>query len=64
MSNSNIDETKGRIKEAAGDLTGNDDLKKQGKADQVGASVKDAVEKVADKADDVVDSVKDKLTGN
>jgi uncharacterized protein YjbJ (UPF0337 family) len=47
------DEAKGRIKEAAGDLTGDDDLKNEGKADKVGGKVKDAV-----------DSVKDKLTGN
>ncbi|MET0325388.1 MAG: CsbD family protein [Ilumatobacteraceae bacterium] len=46
------DEAKGRIKEAAGDLTDNDDLKTEGKADQVGGKIKDAV-----------DSVKDKLTG-
>jgi uncharacterized protein YjbJ (UPF0337 family) len=46
------DEAKGRIKEAAGDLTGNDDLKREGKADKIGGKVKDAV-----------DTVKDKLTG-
>jgi uncharacterized protein YjbJ (UPF0337 family) len=46
------DEAKGRIKEAAGDLTGDDDLKNEGKADKVGGKIKDAV-----------DSVKDKLTG-
>ena len=46
------DEAKGRIKEAAGDLTGDADLKNEGKADKVGGKVKDAV-----------DSVKDKLTG-
>lgn len=46
------DEAKGRIKEAAGDLAGNDDLKNEGKADKVGGKIKDAV-----------DTVKDKLTG-
>jgi uncharacterized protein YjbJ (UPF0337 family) len=30
----NVDEAKGRVKEAAGDLTDNDDLKNEGKADQ------------------------------
>ena len=63
MSNSNIDEAKGRVKEAAGDLTDNDDLKREGKADQAAASVKQGVEKVADKAGDAVDSIKDKLSG-
>ena len=64
MSNSNIDEAKGRIKEAAGDLTDNDDLKREGKADQAAANVKQGVEKAADKASDAVDNVKDKLSGN
>lgn len=43
------DEAKGRIKEAAGDLTDNDDLKREGKVDQATGSVKDAVDTVADK---------------
>jgi len=64
MSNSNFDEAKGRAKEAAGALTDDDDLKREGKADQAGAKVKDAVEKTADKAGDAVDAVKDKLSGN
>ena len=34
------DEAEGRIKEAAGDLTGNDDLKNEGKADKVGGKIK------------------------
>jgi uncharacterized protein YjbJ (UPF0337 family) len=62
MSNSNIDETKGRIKQAAGDLTDNDDLKREGKADQAGAKVKDVADKAADKVGDVVDKVKDKVS--
>jgi uncharacterized protein YjbJ (UPF0337 family) len=64
MSNSNIDDAKGRVKEAAGDLTDNDDLKREGKADQAAADVKEGVEKAADKAGDAVDKVKDKLSGN
>ena len=31
---SNMDEAKGRVKEAAGDLTDNDELKREGKKDQ------------------------------
>jgi uncharacterized protein YjbJ (UPF0337 family) len=64
MSNSNIDEAKGRIKEAAGDLTDNDELKRDGKADQAAANVKEGVEKAADKASNAVDDIKDKLSGN
>jgi uncharacterized protein YjbJ (UPF0337 family) len=48
------DEAKGRIKEAAGDLTDNDDLKREGKVDKT-------VGKAKDKADDVGDKVKDAL---
>ena len=58
---SNADDMKGRIKEAAGDLTDNDDLKREGKADQVGAKVKDAAESLKDKVADAVDSVKKKM---
>ena len=48
------DEAKGRIKEAAGDLTNDDDLKREGKTDRMGATVKE-------KANDVVDKAKDLL---
>jgi uncharacterized protein YjbJ (UPF0337 family) len=64
MSNSNIDDAKGRVKEAAGAITDDDDLKREGKVDQAGASVKEGAEKAADKAGDAVDKIKDKLTGN
>ncbi len=55
------DDMKGRIKEAAGDLTNDDDLKREGQADQAGAKVKDAAEKLKDKIGDAVDAVKNKL---
>ena len=47
---SQADEAKGRAKEAAGAITGDDDMKKEGKADQAASDVKDAVDKVKDKA--------------
>jgi uncharacterized protein YjbJ (UPF0337 family) len=40
--------TKGKIKETAGDITGNDDLKAKGEADQVKGNLKQAGEKVKD----------------
>jgi uncharacterized protein YjbJ (UPF0337 family) len=49
MSDKNVDEGKGRLKEAAGSLTGDKDLKNEGKVDQAKSSVKDGVDKVADK---------------
>lgn len=58
---STFDEAKGRAKEAAGDLTDNEDLQREGKADQVGADVKKAAENAKDKVGDAVDSVKDKM---
>jgi uncharacterized protein YjbJ (UPF0337 family) len=42
------DEVKGRIKEAAGALTGNDKLRDEGKTDQAVGKTKQAVQKVAD----------------
>jgi uncharacterized protein YjbJ (UPF0337 family) len=48
MPDKNIDTAKGRVKEAAGVLTGNKRLKDEGRLDQAKGSVKDAVDKVAD----------------
>jgi uncharacterized protein YjbJ (UPF0337 family) len=45
----NIDDLKGRAKEAAGDLTDDDELKREGKIDQGKGEVKEAVDKIADK---------------
>ena len=43
-----VDEAKGRVKEAAGSLSGDQSLKNEGKADQAKATVKDKVDKVVD----------------
>ena len=45
----NKDDAKGRVKEAAGSLSGDDDLKREGKVDKATGAAKDGVEKVADK---------------
>lgn len=58
---STFDEAKGRAKEAVGDLTDNEDLQREGKADQVGADIKEAAENAKDKVGDAVDAVKDKM---
>jgi uncharacterized protein YjbJ (UPF0337 family) len=57
----NTDDLKGRAKEAVGDLTDNQDLKNEGKADRASGKAKEFVEDVKDKAEDVIDKVKDKL---
>jgi len=48
------EDLKGRAKEAAGSLTDNDKLRREGKVDQASASAKE-------KAEDAVDAVKDKV---
>ena len=50
-----VDEAKGRAKEAAGDLTDDDDLKREGKLDKLAGKAKDAVENVKDKIQDKID---------
>jgi uncharacterized protein YjbJ (UPF0337 family) len=48
MTDKHVDEGKGRIKEAAGSLTGDRGLKNEGKVDRAKATLKDKVDKVAD----------------
>lgn len=50
-----MDKAKGRAKEAAGDLTDNDDLKREGKMDQAGGEVKEKTDKAVDSVKDAVD---------
>jgi uncharacterized protein YjbJ (UPF0337 family) len=61
MGESKADDIKGRVKEAAGVVTGDKDLEREGKADQAGAKVKETAENVKDKVEDAVDAVKEKL---
>ena len=48
------DQIKGRIKEAAGVLTDNDGLKREGKLDQVVGTVKEKTEEAVDKIKNVL----------
>ena len=50
------DKIKGRVKEAVGVLTDDQRLKDQGRLDQTSGKVKQAVERVIDKARDAVKS--------
>jgi uncharacterized protein YjbJ (UPF0337 family) len=45
-----IDEMKGRVKQAVGDLTDDQDLKDSGKADKTAGKAKQAAEHLIDKA--------------
>jgi len=50
----NLDKAKGTLKENVGDATDNERLEREGKMDRAGADVKE-------KANDAVDTVKDKV---
>jgi len=50
----NMDEAKGRMKEAAGDMMDDDQMKREGKADRMGATVKEKAGEVVEKAKDMV----------
>src|SRR5665213_4210169 len=52
------DQIKGNAKEAVGDLTGNKDLKSEGKADRQAGEAKEKVGKVEEKVDEGIDKVK------
>ena len=54
MGDGKTDEAKGRVKEAAGTLTGDDELKREGKVDRATGNVKQGVDKAADKVKDAV----------
>ena len=53
------DVVKGRIKEAAGVLTGNDKLRAEGKTDQAVGEVKQVAAKAVDKVKQVVNKLSD-----
>ena len=50
MSNGTVDEVKGRVKEAAGALAGNEELKREGRIDQLVGKVKQMINEIVDKA--------------
>jgi uncharacterized protein YjbJ (UPF0337 family) len=54
MGDGTVDTAKGRVKEAAGDLTDDDSLKNEGKVDRASGSVKDKLGDAADKVKDVL----------
>jgi uncharacterized protein YjbJ (UPF0337 family) len=52
-----LDDAKGRVKQAAGDLTDDDSLKNEGRVDKASGAVKD-------KVGDAADGIKDALRGD
>ena len=55
MDDGTTDTAKGRLKQAAGDLTGDGDLRREGKVDEAAGTVK---EKIGDAADKVKDALR------
>jgi uncharacterized protein YjbJ (UPF0337 family) len=55
MADGDVDTAKGRLKKAAGDLTDDDELRREGKVDEASGAVKD---KVGDAADRVKDALR------
>lgn len=51
------DIVKGRIKEAAGALTGNEKLREEGKSDQAVGKAKQVVEKVAKNVENAIEKI-------
>jgi uncharacterized protein YjbJ (UPF0337 family) len=55
------DDIKGRVKEAAGDLTDDEELKREGKTDRAAGSVKEKLDKAKEKGEELVDKAKDRF---
>jgi uncharacterized protein YjbJ (UPF0337 family) len=53
------DKFAGRVKEAAGDLSDNADLKSEGQTQQAAGDVKNVGQKIKDKADELGDKIKE-----
>ncbi|MCT1368066.1 MULTISPECIES: CsbD family protein [Kocuria] len=56
--NNAFQDASGNAKEKVGEAVGNDDLKNEGKGDQLSAAVKDGAEKVKDAARNIGDKLK------
>lgn len=54
MPDGTMDDAKGRTKEALGDLTGDQELKDEGKVDRASGKAKKAVGGIADKAKELL----------
>lgn len=56
-----LDKITGRAKQAAGDLTDNEELVSEGEADEAAGKAKDAVNDVEQGVDDKIDDVKERF---
>lgn len=58
-----VDKAKGRAKQAAGDLTGDDELRAEGQADETAGKAKGFLGDLKDKAEGAIDAVKERIDG-
>lgn len=56
-----FDKAKGRAKQALGDLTDDDDMKRDGETDELAGKVKDKVGEGKERLEDAVDDVRDRM---
>jgi len=56
-----LDQAKGRMKQAVGDLTDDDSMKAEGEADEAAGKVKSGIDSAKDKASEAVDKVREKI---
>lgn len=59
-----MDKIAGRAKQAAGDLTGDDELEQDGERQELAGDLKDKVGEVKEGIDDKIDAVRDKIDQN
>ncbi len=52
-----IDQAKGKVKQAVGDLTNNDDLKAEGRKDEASGHVQETVGEIRRTTDEAIDAV-------
>lgn len=55
------DQMKGKVKEAAGTLTGDEDLEAEGKLDRRAGEAKENLGRAKDKVEEVIDKAKEKV---
>lgn len=56
-----FDQVKGHAKEAVGDLTGDDEMKTEGKADRATGKLKEKVDEAKDWVEEKVEGVRNKV---
>jgi len=57
------DKASGRVKQAAGDLADDEELRREEQTDETAGKVKDAVDDAKQKVNEAVDAVKEKTKG-